>query len=224
MLLIVRQLGAALLRVFLTFLTVLSVSVAAAFAEGDTAGVAAIVEKEQKALGAIPAKKLNNLVKKPAASLNAQKIYDAKYIASLPKASGGPQWKCLAQALYFEARGESIKGQVAVAEVILNRVDSNAFPDTLCAVINQGTGRKFACQFTYTCDGLAEHIGNPKAYRRVGKVARLMMDGAPRELTAGATFYHTKAVKPKWSRKFHRTATIGVHHFYRKHTQLSSNN
>ena len=50
-----------------------------------------------------------------------------------------------------------------------------------------------------------------------------MMDGGPRKLTDGATFYHTKAVRPKWSRKFHRTATIGVHHFYRKHTQLSSN-
>ena len=131
------------------------------------------------------------------------------------------QWQCLAEALYFEARGESVKGQFAVAEVILNRVDSANYPDTLCGVIKQGTGRKYQCQFTYTCDGVAEKIREPEAFERVGKVARLMMDGAPRALTDGATHYHTKAVNPKWARRFPRTATIGVHHFYRQPTRLS---
>ena len=133
------------MRLFVTVFVVFAATVSTAFAEGDTKGVAAIVQKEQKALGEIPQSKLNNLVKKVTPPKSAHKIYDADYIASLPKASGGPQWKCLAQALYFEARGESLKGQIAVAEVILNRVDSRAFPDTLCGVINQGTGRKFAC-------------------------------------------------------------------------------
>lgn len=133
------------------------------------------------------------------------------------------EWQCLAEALYFEARGESVKGQFAVAEVILNRVDSGAYPNTLCGVINQGTGRKYQCQFTYTCDGIAEKIREPDAYERVGKVARLMIDGAPRKLTDGATHYHTKAVNPNWARKFPRTATIGVHHFYRQPTRLTQN-
>lgn len=142
--------------------------------------------------------------------------YSRAWLASQPRASGGDDWACLTEALYFEARGETIKGQFAVAEVILNRVDSPRFPNTVCSVVNQGTGRKFACQFTYTCDGRAEHFNNPKAYEDVGKVARAALEGAPRRLTSGATYYHTTAVSPRWSRKFRRTARIGVHLFYRR--------
>lgn len=147
--------------------------------------------------------------------------YSASWLASLPKGQGGKQWGCLAQALYFEARGETIEGQVAVAEVIMNRVDSAAYPDTVCGVVNQGTGRKFACQFTYTCDGQAEKITEPAAYARVGKIARAALSGLPRKLTRGATHYHTTAVRPKWSRVFEHTATIGVHKFYRNMRQAS---
>ncbi len=142
--------------------------------------------------------------------------YTADWLAAQPKATGGPEWRCLAEALYFEARGETLKGQFAVAEVIANRVDSKRFPDTFCKVINQGTGRKYACQFTYTCDGLPENISEPRAFVRVGKVARAILDGAKRPLTGGATFYHTTAVSPKWARVFKRTAKIGVHVFYRR--------
>ena len=110
-----------------------------------------------------------------------------------------------------------------MAEVILNRVASPSFPDSICRVVNQGTGRKFACQFTYTCDGRAEIIHEPKAYDMVGKVAKMMIDGMPRTLTKGATFYHTKAVRPRWSRVFQRTATIGFHHFYKKPLRVSQN-
>ena len=150
-------------------------------------------------------------------------VYSADYISALPRAKGGKQWQCLSEALYFEARGESIKGQVAVAEVILNRVDSPAYPDSVCGVINQGTGRKFACQFTYTCDGRSESINEQFAYERVAKVARLVMDGLPRNLTKGATHYHTTSVRPSWSRKFPKTAKIGSHVFYRQPIVVSSN-
>lgn len=137
---------------------------------------------------------------------------------------GGSEWACLAEAIYFEARGESVKGQFAVAEVILNRVDSAEFPDSVCGVINQGTGRKYQCQFTYTCDGHKEVINEPGTFENVGIVAYTMLkDGAPRELTEGATHYHTKAVNPRWARVFPRTATIGVHHFYRMPTRVTSN-
>ena len=142
-------------------------------------------------------------------------------IDALPEASGGAEWACLAEALYFEARGETVKGQFAVAEVILNRVASTAFPDTICSVVNQGTGQRYRCQFTYTCDGHAEVVHEKAAYRRVGKVARLAMDGDLPALTSGATYYHTNAVSPRWSRKFERTATIGVHHFYRDPRQVA---
>ena len=151
--------------------------------------------------------------------------YSRKWIDAQPAVGeGDAEWQCLAEALYFEARGESVKGQFAVAEVIMNRVDHNYYPTSLCGVIKQGTGKKYQCQFTYTCDGVADKIREPAAYQRVGKIARYMIDGAPRDLTNGATHYHTKAVSPAWSRQFKRTATIGVHHFYRQPpVRLSSN-
>ena len=116
-----------------------------------------------------------------------------------------------------------MKGQFAVAEVILNRVDSTEYPDAVCAVVHQGTGRKYQCQFTYTCDGYDEVISEPRAFDQVGKIAHLMVQGAPRPLTKGATHYHTRAVNPSWARQFPRTATIGVHHFYKMPTRVSSN-
>ena len=157
------------------------------------------------------------------AESEAPLLHSEAWLRAQADASGGEEWKCLTEALYFEARGERADGLFAVAEVILNRVDSRSFPNSVCGVVHQGTGRKYACQFTYTCDGHKEVISEPAAFARVGKVAKLMLDGAPRPLTKGATYYHTKAVSPKWSRKFHRTATIGVHHFYRRSTQISSN-
>lgn len=149
--------------------------------------------------------------------------YTRKFLASHPTAEGGQEWECLSEALYFEARGESVKGQFAVAEVILNRVDSPLFPDTVCKVVNQGTGRKFACQFTYTCDGYPEVIREHRAYRQVGKVARLMLDGGARPLTSGATYYHAASVHPKWARVFDRTVRIGYHLFYRREARVARN-
>ncbi|MFQ5438786.1 MAG: cell wall hydrolase, partial [Paracoccaceae bacterium] len=141
-----------------------------------------------------------------------------------PAAQGGPQWRCLSEALYFEARGESVKGQFAVAEVILNRVDARNFPDNVCGVVRQGMGRgKYACQFSYNCDGKSEVIDDHPAYQMVAKVAKLTLDGEPRSLTKGATYYHSTAVNPKWARKFTQTAQIGVHKFYRDARYMTSN-
>lgn len=147
----------------------------------------------------------------------AQNIeYTRSWVSDQPIRTGGNEWECLTQALYFEARGESVKGQFGVAEVILNRVASSRYPDTVCGVINQGTGKKYQCQFTYTCDGRAEVIAEQRAYEAVGKIAYATLNGAPRNLTSGATHYHTKAVNPRWAKVFPHTATIGVHHFYRQ--------
>lgn len=184
----------------------------------------ALLNQERNGLENVDADAIERLLAsfKPKSSTPAIS-YTRDFLASQPVAEGGEQWQCLAEALYFEARGESVKGQFAVAEVILNRVDSARFPDSVCSVINQGTGRKFACQFTYTCDGHKEVIAEPKAFQRVAKVAKLMLNGAPRELTGGATYYHTNAVRPRWSRKFARTTTIGVHHFYRHPSEIAMN-
>ncbi len=101
--------------------------------------------------------------------------FSRDWIDDLPEATGGDEWNCLAEALYFEARGETVKGQFAVAEVILNRVESERFPSSACGVINQGTGKKYQCQFTYTCDGHKEVIKEPRAFERVSKVARVVI-------------------------------------------------
>ena len=183
---------------------------------------------EKEALGAVSSRRLQRLTqplrRMTGSNARVAKIrYDADWLDAQPAVEASAEEACLAEALYFEARGESIKGQFAVAEVILNRVASSTYPDTVCGVVNQGTGRKFQCQFTYTCDGLAEVIREKSAYERLKKIAHLMVNGGPRNLTAGATHYHTKAVYPRWARKFPRTATIGVHHFYRQPTQLSQN-
>lgn len=175
--------------------------------------------QERQALSSDRAGLLTGLMARPAPRDPARVTdtkYTRKWLAELPEADGGAEWRCLAEALYFEARGESVKGQFAVAEVILNRVDSSAYPDTVCGVINQGTGKKYQCQFTYTCDGHPEKINEAKAWERVGKVSKAMLDGTPRVLTGGATHYHTRSVAPSWSRKFPRTASIGYHHFYRQ--------
>jgi len=150
--------------------------------------------------------------------------FTRSWIDALPAATGGAEWQCLSEALYFEARGETVKGQFAVAEVIMNRAKSSKFPDTVCGVIRQGAGgRKHQCQFSYKCDGYAEVFSEKQAYERMKKVARVALDGEVAPLTDGATFYHTKVVRPRWSRKFHKTATIGVHYFYRPEVRTASN-
>lgn len=134
-----------------------------------------------------------------------------------------PDWKCLAEAMYFEARGEGVEGQVAVAEVILNRVDSVQYPDTVCAVVGQGAGNGGVCQFSYNCDGRKNRIANRPVYDRIGKIAWLMLAGKPRTLTDEALYFHSTAVNPSWSRKYVRTAQIGRHLFYRPEVRLSAN-
>lgn len=141
---------------------------------------------------------------------------DPELIARLPAQRGNRDWQCLTEALYFEARGEPLKGQVAVAEVILNRVDSPAYPKSVCGVVHQGSGGQ--CQFSYTCDGRPDKIRERAAFVKAGKVARLMLDGAPRALTGGATHFHTRAVRPGWARRLPQTAAIGQHLFYREAT------
>ncbi|CUH43919.1 cell wall hydrolase [Ruegeria atlantica] len=161
---------------------------------------------------------------KPRKSPVLEKVsYSKNWLDQLPTATGDENFKCLAEALYFEARGESVRGQFAVAEVILNRVKSSRFPSSLCGVIKQGTGKKYQCQFTYTCDGQKEVIREKRAYERVSKVARAAIDGVGVGLTEGATHYHTKAVRPSWSRVYKETARIGVHIFYRHNYRTASN-
>jgi len=102
-----------------------------------------------------------------------------------------------------------------VAEVILNRVRRDDFPDSVCGVVKQGTGELFQCQFSYYCDGLREDIHEPVPFERAGKIARLTLDRGGFGLTGGATHFHNSTVRPSWSRSFEYIVTIGKHRFYR---------
>lgn len=191
--------------------------------------LSALLGQERQSLSVVPETRMAALTTLPPASerdvqmVPNQITYDRSFLASLPAASGDSQWRCLSEALYFEARGETVEGMFAVGEVILNRVSSNSYPNSICGVINQGTGRKYACQFTYTCDGKEEHISEQGAWTRVGKVAQVLVSSPERPLTDGATHYHTKAVSPSWAKRFPRTAVIGSHYFYRQPTRTASN-
>lgn len=148
----------------------------------------------------------------PTAATGAR-LYDAAWLRQQPAGAGNAEQQCLTEAIYFEARGESLRGQFAVAEVILNRRDNGAYPGTVCAVVHQrGAG---SCQFSYVCTG-KRSMSDAASKARAERIARLMLDGAPRQLTAGATHFHTTGVNPSWARAFPRTAAIGAHLFYRE--------
>lgn len=151
-----------------------------------------------------------------AKAVRATLLTTPRALDALPRASGSKQWRCLTEAIYFEARGEPVEGQAAVAEVILNRVDSPRHPDTVCAVVNQGTGRLHACQFSYTCDGQPETVTEPRAWQRAGKIARALLDGADRMLPRGVTHYHADYVDPFWASVYTQVAQVGAHVFYRQ--------
>lgn len=179
----------------------------------------ALLGQDRAGLGAVSGGRLAAIVAPPPALARAAKpargkiSYDADWVAAQPVASGGAEFECLATAVYFEARGEGVAGQAAVAEVILNRVESPSFPKTICGVVRQSNGN--GCQFSFTCDGRTDRIGDRTAWVTAGKIAKALMDGAPRGLTEGATYFHTPSVRPSWSRRFERTAKIGRHIFYR---------
>lgn len=208
----------------LTLVAVVAAAIATAQAVRADTGLNGLFKSEQATLSAVPARRMNGFFgfkQKPEAT---EIKYSKDWLDSQPKADGDANFHCLAEALYFEARGETVKGQFAVAEVIMNRVQSGQFPDSLCGVIKQGTGRRYQCQFTYTCDGHEEVIRERKAFERVAKVARAVIDGAKTSLTNGATYYHTTAVRPRWSRTFTNTTRIGVHIFYRDDRYQTASN
>jgi spore germination cell wall hydrolase CwlJ-like protein len=146
---------------------------------------------------------------------------DTRTIDELPRAMGDAQWQCLAAAIYHEARGEPLAGQIAVAEVVLNRVDSRSYPNTVCGVTTQGSGSGRGCQFSYACDGRSDAMGQMGPRLRAEKLAAIMLAGRPRTVTDGATHFHATRVSPNWARKMTRTASIGHHMFYRSGTRVA---
>jgi spore germination cell wall hydrolase CwlJ-like protein len=207
--------GAALAEVTVSSSTNPTAAMGAEFAslmgtERATLGSLEMDELTALAKGPLPAVQVTNKAAEQTAPTGID--YSYQWLMTQDLIPGGSEWDCLRKALYFEARGETLSGQFAVAEVILNRVDSAAYPDTVCAVVGQtGSG---SCQFSYVCDGRSDEMRDGGAIEVAGRIASVMLAGGARGLTDGATYFHSKAVYPSWADEFTRTASIGAHMFY----------
>lgn len=119
--------------------------------------------------------------------------------------------QCLAEAIYYEARGEPRRGQEAVAEVVANRVRSRAYPNTFCGVVYQRSAR--TCQFSWACDSRrSSPRGQP--WQNAREIATRVVDGWDPEVVGNATHFHATSVFPSWARVYRRVARIGSHTFY----------
>lgn len=179
--------------------------VPAAFNAGDAAGQGTKATKKM-ALAAKP----DDIEK----SLKLKKAEKQKVIAQ--RRVRLAEENCLARAIYFEARSESVIGQMAVAKVILNRVKSPEYPNTICGVVYQGSQRRNSCQFSFACDGLPDDIKQPAAWANSKRVAQKALAGDAKvaAMLSGVTNYHADYVKPKWAKSMRKAVKIGRHIFY----------
>jgi len=138
------------------------------------------------------------------------------YEGLIKPAKMAQEQRCLAEAVYFEARSEGEEGQAAVAQVVLNRVKSGRYPDTVCGVVYQNRHRKLACQFTFACEGKSLRITEPEPWQTAERIARDVYEGKTYLEDVGAsTHYHADYVRPHWAKKLKKMDVIGRHIFYR---------
>lgn len=133
-------------------------------------------------------------------------------------ARSATQVKCLATAIYFEARGEPEKGQIAVAQVVLNRLKNPAYPDTICDVVYQNKNQRNRCQFSFACDGRPDRITDKSAWDDALRLARKVVNDQSNLFLSdvgAATHYHATYVRPRWARTMLKVDKIGRHVFYK---------
>jgi spore germination cell wall hydrolase CwlJ-like protein len=125
------------------------------------------------------------------------------------------EFKCLAEAVYFEARSEPERGQAGVAQVVLNRVRSGVYPSTVCGVVYQNRHKYLACQFTFACEGKSLRITEPGPWATAQRIARDVAEGRTYLPGVGnATHYHANYVRPWWARHMDKREKVGSHIFY----------
>ncbi|TBZ96180.1 cell wall hydrolase [Rhizobium leguminosarum] len=135
-----------------------------------------------------------------------------------PSAFSAQEQQCLASGIYFEARGESVKGQAAVAQVILNRVRNPSYPKTICGVVYQNEDWRNRCQFSFACDSIKDRVNSEYHWRVARDVAMAVTSGKIWLAQVGsATHYHAVYVRPKWAKTMEKVGRIGLHVFYRTH-------
>ncbi len=130
------------------------------------------------------------------------------------KVSDKELW-CMATAIYFEARGESYRGQVAVGQVVMNRVQHRLYPSTICGVVYQNQSKRNACQFSFACDGIPERVNEKKAWDQAMQIAKDVISGKEYLTEVGySTHYHATYVYPHWAPRMKKNTKIGMHVFY----------
>lgn len=163
-----------------------------------------------------------DITSRPALTADVLSAYASKgFVPTVKKVKLAEGEKlCLAQAIYHEARGESRDGQLAVANVIINRAFSKKYPSTICGVVFQNADRgRYKCQFTFACDGRSDMGNERTAWNRSAQLAEEAFYAYQRGerlgvVPKGTMYYHTTAVAPRWSHTFKRVAAIGSHIFY----------
>lgn len=138
------------------------------------------------------------------------------YASLVDRDSMDRERRCLAEAVYFESRSEPEAGQAAVAQVVLNRVQSGLYPTSICGVVYQNRHHYKACQFSFACEGKSLRVTEPESWANAVRVANEVMDGRTYNAEVGrSTHYHATYVKPRWARALTRMDMIGRHIFYR---------
>ncbi|HCL64306.1 MAG TPA: cell wall hydrolase [Rhizobium sp.] len=133
-----------------------------------------------------------------------------------PSVFSAREQQCLASGIYFEARGESVKGQAAVAQVILNRVRNPAYPNTICGVVYQNEDWRNRCQFSFACDNRKDRVNSAYHWKVAREIALAVTAGKIWFKEVGsATHYHAIYVRPAWARTMKKVGRIGLHVFYR---------
>jgi spore germination cell wall hydrolase CwlJ-like protein len=132
--------------------------------------------------------------------------------------------RCLAEAMYYEARGEGREGQEAIAEVVFHRMKSPGYPHSICGVVYQGAERGHGCQFSFACDGELQLPKSSGAWSRARLLAAKIMAGAVHlgDITGDAISFHASEIQPDWADTMERTIQIGNHVFYRSAARSKS--
>lgn len=142
-------------------------------------------------------------------------VFDGTVKGKDGKKVSAKELNCMATAIYFEARGESYRGQVAVGQVVMNRVAHKLYPDTICSVVYQNKSKRNACQFSFACDGIPERVYDRKAWAQAEEIATGVIAGDLYLTEVGyATHYHATYVYPRWAPRMKKVTKIGLHVFY----------
>ena len=141
---------------------------------------------------------------------------EAQAVDPLGEAALNDAITCLSRTIYWEAKGEPGVGMESIANVVMNRLGHEGFPDTICEVVRQGR-EQGSCQFSWWCDGRSDDAEEEKAYAIAKEIARKALNRQLADRTGGAMYFHQRQQSPDWSEEYIRTVTVGEHVFYKPH-------